>query len=76
MQLAHARGKAKGKSEFDAAKLESILRGCRFHLYMIMVVHVNEIPVEWANQLELCVCHRDLFNALNGYQISCVLNAH
>ena len=43
---------------------------------MIMVLHVNEIPVEWAKQLELCVCHRELFNELNGYQIRCVLNAH
>jgi hypothetical protein len=68
--------RASGTSEFDAARLQQVLRSGFFHLYVEVVFHVDVLPTEFAMDLELCPCHRALFDHLNSYQQQLVLTAH
>ena len=53
--------RASGRTEFDAARLQQVLRSGWFHLYTEVVFYVDELPTQYAKELEICPCHRALF---------------
>jgi hypothetical protein len=67
---------ARGRTAFDPKRLQSSLQSGFFHGYNNMIFYVDSLPTHLAKSMELCPCHRALFEALNAYQIQAVLTAH
>ena len=75
-QTRNRREQASGTAQFDAVKLEAIVKRGAFHTYNNMVSVVDDIPTAFAKDLELCPCHKALFKNMNKYQIQCSLCSH
>jgi hypothetical protein len=65
-----------GVGEFDPIRFERFIKKAFFHHYSNMVYVLDQIPLQFAMDMERCPCHGELLAELDKHQSKKVLEAH
>ena len=65
-----------GMVSFNSSEITRILKSPFFHLYCHMVVGLDSIPDQLAQELELCECHKELNVFLSQHKRQALMSKH